>query len=252
MTANDPTEHPTPTETARDSAAAVGGLGSLFMFDGATYAPAAGLGYEGLAFYFCGRGGVLGDVEAPEVVEAFAFFEPATVAAAWDGGGAVESRAGAARRWADAAADWAGAHLAEGALDYARLAELAGRVVAAADPDGAPVFAGWRDLPVPAEPRAAALHHMNGLRELRNARHAAAVAAAGIDPHTAVVVRSPHMLGIFGWPEPHPEPDEALQARWQAAEDATDEAFGRDLGVLDAAERAEFVSLSATALAAVS
>lgn len=250
MTDTGDREHPTPTEASRASAAAVGGLPSLFMFDAATYAGAAAAGYEGLAFYFCGRGGVLGDVGAAAVTEAFAFFSPDAVATGWDSGHGVEDRDAAAHRWADAAADWARAHLPEGVVDYRRLAELAGKVVAAADPTGAPLFAGWRELPVPDDPRAAALHHLNGLRELRNARHAEAVAAAGIAPLEAVMVRSPHMVGIFGWPEPHPEPDDELRARWQAAEDDTDERFGRDLAVLDADERAEFVELADAALAA--
>jgi hypothetical protein len=241
---------PTPTEASRASAGAVGGLPALFMFDAATYAAAAAAGYEGLAFYFCGRGGVLGDVDAGAVTEAFAFFAPEAVAAGWESGRAVEDRAAAAQRWADAAADWARHHLPEGAVDYRRLAELAGKVVAAADVAGAPIVAGWRELPEPDDPRAAALHQLNGLRELRNARHAEAVAAAGISPLEAVMVRSPHMVGIFGWPEPHPEPDDELRARWQAAEDATDERFGQDLAVLDAGERAEFVELADAAQAA--
>jgi hypothetical protein len=243
-------DHPTPTETARASADAVRGLASLFMFDGRTYAGAAEAGYEGLAFYFCGRGGVLGDVDAAEVADAMVFFAPVTVAAGWVSGAAVESRAEAAARWAEACAAWARAHLPEDGLDLTRLAELAGRVVEAADPAGAPIFAGWRSLPVPDESRAAALHQLNALRELRNARHAVAVAEAGLQPLEAVMVRSAHMVGIFGWPEPHPEPDEAVTARWQAAEDVTDERFGVDLAVLSAAERAEFVDLAAAAAAA--
>lgn len=237
----------TPTETARATARAVADLSAGFMLDGATYEAGAAAGYDGIAFYYGGRGGVLGDVDADVVVEAFVFFPADTVRAGWESAGAVEDRAAAAARFAALGAAWAEAHLPEDALDYARLAELAGKVAAAADGSDAPVFAGWRDLPEPTEPRALALHRMNSLRELRAARHGAAVLAAGIEPVEALMVKTPYMADIFGWPEPRPEPDEALRARWEAAEADTDERFGNDLAVLTPAERAEFVELAEAA-----
>ena len=121
------------TDAARDAAGPVHDLAAAFMFDGATYEAAAADGYDGIAFYYAGRGGVLGDVDADVVSEAFVFFPPATIRAAWDGSADIEDRADAAARFAACAAAWAGAHLPEGAIDYARLADLAGRVVAAAD-----------------------------------------------------------------------------------------------------------------------
>lgn len=242
---------PTPTETARATAAAVGGLAAGFMLDMNTYVAAAGVGYEGLAFYFGGRGGVLGDVSVAEVIEEFVFFPDETVRAAWEQAASVESRSDAATRFAEAAEAWSAEHLPADGPDYARLAELAGKVVAAADPTGAALFAGWRDLPEPTEPRALAVHRMNGLRELRFSRHAAAVRAEGVDPVLAFMVRTPFMADIFGWPEPRPEPTEADRAAWDRAEAATDEAFGEDLAVLDATERAEFIALGEAVLAAV-
>jgi hypothetical protein len=241
----------TPLDAARDAARPVHDLAAAFMLDGATYVTAAAEGYEGIAFYYAGRGGVLGDVDADEVTEAFVFFPPASVRAAWEGSAAVEDRTASALRFAACGAEWARAHLPVDAVDYARLAELAGRVEAAADASGAPVFAGWRDLPEPTGDRELALHRMNALRELRAARHGAAVLEAGIAPVEALMVRTPYMADIFGWPEPRPEPDEALRARWAAAEDATNERFARDLAVLDADELAEFCALANAALAAV-
>lgn len=250
-----PTEQPTPTDTARATADAVGNIAAGFMLDMNTYVAAAGVGYEGLAFYFGGRGGVLGDVSVAEVIEEFVFFPEDTVRAGWEQAASVESRADAATRFAEAAVAWSAEHLpADGPDiepgDYARLAELAGKVVAAADATGAPLFAGWRDLPEPEEPRALAVHRMNGLRELRFSRHAAAVRAEGVDPVLAFMVKTPYMADIFGWPEPRPEPTEDDRAAWDRAEAATDEAFGEDLAVLDADERAEFVALTQRVLAA--
>ena len=239
------------TQTASATAAAIGSVASNFMLDAGTYQAAAEAGYGGMDFYFAGRAGVLGDASGSEVSDAVWLFEPGAVAAAWAASAAVESRASSAQRFASAAAVWADAHLDPDALDYDRLAELAGAVVSAADATGAALFAGWRDLPEPDDARALALHRMNALRELRFARHRDALVDAGIEPLDAVMVRSPYMAGIFGWPEPHPDPAQDVRDRWTLAEAATDERFGRDLAVLSADEQAVFVTLCDALVAAV-
>ncbi len=243
--------YPTPTDTARTTARTIGDLPANFMLDGATYIAAAAAGYDGIGFYYAGRGGVLGDVDASVVADAFVFFPPESVASAWDGSRQVESRAASARRFADALTAWTDLHMAPDALDYARLAELEGIVVAAADATGAPVFAGWRDLTEPDDARHRALHRMNALRELRAARHGRAVLDVGMDPVDAFMVKTPFMAAIFGWPAPETEPDEATRRRWQEAEDDTDRRFGQDLAVLDGAERAELIELLDAARRAV-
>jgi hypothetical protein len=154
----------------------------------------------------------------------------------------------AGARFAEVGHDWARTHLTDEAT-CARLAELAGTVVTRASAAGAPIFAGWRRLPRPDDAPAAALHHMNALRELRMALHGGAVLAAGIGPHAAVALRSPGMLGLFGWTEPHPDP-ELVRDAWQGAEDATDRAMGRVLANLDEADRAELVELCGVITAA--
>lgn len=221
------------------------------MLDMDMYADAAALGYEGVSFYVAGRGGVLGDVEHTVVFEAFTFFPPETVQAGWESAASVEPRSEAAARFASYAARWATANIAEdGAVDLDRLAELCGAVIAAADPTGAPVFAGWRDLPEPEGARELVVHRMNALRELRAARHGAAVREVGLDPVDAFMIRTPYMAGIFGWPEPTEGPDEAAQAKWARAEELTDDYFGADLAVLDDAELAELCTLCDELLAA--
>ena len=153
------------------------------------------------------------------VSAAFTFFEPGAVRTLWEQGRAVmpaeRGRHGVRRvlrrRWAEA-------HVPDD-LDAARLAELAGQVVAAARPACAAVFAGWRALPVPASPKAAAVHQMNALRELRLGLHGAAVDHRR--PHAArrpCRCKSPHMVPLFGWPEPADV--DGVQARWDDAEDA--------------------------------
>ena len=242
----------TPIEAARSSAKAIQELPATFMMDMQTYIDAAELGYEGIAFYYAGRGGVLGDVDAATVATAFFFFPHDSVKSGWESAAAVESRQRSAERFAGAAHRWAVEHMADGELDYERLADLAGRVVAAADGTSAPVFEGWRRLEEPSGERELVLHRLNALRELRAARHAEAVQEVGLEPVEAFMVRTPHMAGIFGWPEPESGPDDATRAAWERAEELTDERFGSDLSVLDPAELAEFCDLVAAALEAAS
>ena len=97
-------------------------------------------------------------------------------------------------------------------------------------------------LDEPEEPKALALHRLNALRELRGALHGAAVLTVGLAPVEAIAVRTPAMLSVFGWPEPHPDP-KPLHERWALAEARTDRMLGRHLAVLDDAERTQLVEL---------
>jgi hypothetical protein len=137
---------------------------------------------------------------------------------------------------------WAAEHLADG-VNYGRLAELEQKVIDAASPAGAPLFAAWAAVAEPEEPKALALHRMNVLREWRGAVHGATVVASGMEPLAAVMVRSPGMAGLFGWPEPYPDP-EPYRKEWAGAEAATDRVVGRAFAALEAAERAELVDLA--------
>ena len=240
-----------PIEAAAASGDAISGLASHFMLDMATYARGGELVYEGLDFYIAGRGGVLGDVPAGVVAAALVFFEPATVTAAWERTAGLLPRLEAGAEFAAIGHRWAEATLPDD-LDLARLAELAGKLVAGASPAGAPLFAGWRARPEPDadRPKALALHRMNALRELRGALHGAAVLAQGIDLHAAVAFRSPVMTGIFGWAEPHPD-GAAVKERWKQAQAGTERAMAPTFEALSAADRAEFVTLANAAQAAV-
>ena len=154
---------------------------------------------------------------------------------------------------AQAAEEWAGRLSRVGARAPPRRRRLAdarrarsAASCAAAPVAGAPLFAGWRALPEPADARALALHRLNGLRELRGALHGAAVLTVGLlagrgdrRAHARRCCR------VFGWPEPYPDP-EPLHDRWALAEARTDRMFGRHLAVLDADERGALVDLLGT------
>jgi len=227
---------------------AVTALSSNFMLDGATYVVGGEAGFNGMDFYGAGRAGVLGEVSADVVAASFVFFNPTVVNAAWEGSRRVMSRAAAAELFAGCLVTWADAHLDDD-VDWARLAELAGRIVDNASVGGAPVFAGWRALPVPGDAKAAALHQMNALRELRMARHGAAVTALGLEIGAVVCHASPGMAPIFGWEGTEIGPE--VPALWDQAEAMTNQATERDYAALSAEEAEEFVSLCEAAATAV-
>ncbi len=242
----------TPEETAAACAHAVSGIAAGFMLDGATYATGAAAGFAGLDFYAAGRGGALGDVDAAAVVDAFHFFEPSTVSQNWELGAKVMPPKEAAARFAECGHAWANAHLGDG-VDWARLAELLGRVNDAGDPAASPLFAGWRDMPEPPadDVKALALHRLHVAREHRFAVHAAAVRDTGLTPLEAMAVKSPHMLGIFGWTGDVPEVTDDMKAKWDQAEAATNAGLAPAYATLDEGERAELASLCEAALSAV-
>ena len=252
MSDTTPAPRATALDASRHTARAVHDVTAKFMFDMDMYAETGELGYEGIAFYVAGRGGVLGEVDHVEVFEAFTFFPLETVESAWGSSASVEPRAEAASRFAGYAARWATANIPDGTGDLTRLAELCGAVIDAADATDAPVFAGWRALPEPDGERELVVHRMNALRELRAARHAVAVRSVGMEPVEAFRVRTPYMAGIFGWPEPDEGPDEAAKELWTRAEELTDLAFAADLSVLSDEELDEFCELTDELLGVVS
>jgi len=233
-----------PLEAATASGDAINGLGTRFMLDMDTYAYGAELGYEGLDFYVAGRGGALGDVPAGVVAAAFVFWNPEQVAGAWDRTATKLSRADVAQEFAGVAHRWAEKHVPDD-VDVERLADLAGRLSDKASPAGAPLFAGWRALqePTPDRTKALAVHRMNGLRELRGGLHGAAVLSQGISPHAAVARRTPYMLDVFGWSEPHPDKDD-VRGPWTQAQVATERAMAHAYETLTESERMEFAVLA--------
>lgn len=235
-------------QTARAIAEPVNDLGGRFMLDGATYGRGAALGFSGMDFYFRGRAGVLGEVDAATVTAEMGFFEPATVAANWDSARDVMSAGEAAAAFMDCGHEWGRTHLDE-QLAASPLAELVQRVADGTaqtlEPTGGvpALFAGWRDQPWPEDGAARALHAIHLLRELRGGIHVRAVRGSGLDPHTAVVVEAGNGTAeFFGWSAPHPDP-EAARPTWQAAEDTTDGHVAATLAVLDETEQSTLVRL---------
>jgi len=232
----------TPAEAAAAIGRPIGSIGSRFMFDPDTYAGAAAHGYAGLDFYFAGRCGVLGDVDADIVNAALGFFEPASVRSLWEQGCAVAGAATAADRFGEACANWGRAHFDDG-VDLVRLNELAATAIAAAPAVLLPLFAGWRHRPVADDPAGAACQRLNVLRELRGGAHLVAVVAAGVSPFEAVLAKGgPANADLFGHTGPYPDVAH-LADRMAEIEARTDDLVAPALAALDDTDRTHLVEL---------
>lgn len=227
---------------------AVGNVGGGYMLDPVTTARGADFGLEFGEFYVLGRGGVLGDVDADVVVASFVYFEPTIVRTFWEAARAKHTPAEAVVAYTDACCAWGRDRIGRvSGLD--ELAALLGRVVEAASPLGAPLFAGWRAVPLPDDPAGRAMQLLHLARELRGGRHAVAVLAEGLSGHEALTCAAPEQVPIFGWAEPAPNAAECKAAH-EAAEVRTDRLMTPAFEVLDGDERARLVELLDEAQAA--
>lgn len=183
------------------------------------------LGIDGYRFYFLGRGGVLGDVDADVVRSAFGYFEPGFLRKKWES--AIERSSAGPR---DAAKAYLACAHEFGRARFAGLPGLDGFVDAATQVIGAvegaslPLFAGVRAEPVPTDAPAAAKHQAVVLRELRGSAHLLALTACGLDSAKAHVIKRPTELDLFGYTaETAPTVTDAHRAAWERAERLTDE-----------------------------
>jgi hypothetical protein len=240
-----------PLDAAKSLRGSVHVAGGAFLTAPETYARAPGIGLEPtLDYYIAGRCGVLGDAPAGVVVAAAVFIDPQMVTAAWERTTVVCSARDAAADLAEACHDWGRAHYAGSAA--AVVAELGGRVVRSASPVAAPLFAGWRALPTPADLPAAAALVLQQLRELRMARHAVAITAEGLTPLEAIVAGPGGSANaqMFGWAEPYPD-GEALSARRNSAEALTNQMSAQDLAPLGTSDLLALVEAAAELRASV-
>ncbi|TMS00252.1 hypothetical protein EJK15_03165 [Nonomuraea basaltis] len=209
-----------------------------------------GLGAREL--YFRGRCGVLGECGADVVNAVVVFYPPEHVEENWNGGRklpadqAVELYAEVCRAW--------GRRKLGGYDGCARISELLQRVVERAPSTGAPLFAGWRAVPLADDPPARATQLMHVVRELRGGLHANAVIAAGLHPLEATLAAAHdatpfgHTTGemiakFFTWPEPYATPAPEVVARRAAVEEVTDDLMAPMFSVLDDSESDELIEL---------
>ncbi len=208
------------------------------------------LGLSPWPAYFLGRCGVLGQAN-PDVVAAIVGFFPLDfVEDCWlqvqevDLDQGLEVCVTALDEWsANTLGGFAGAE---------RLSELASKVVREASPVGAPLFAGWRDMPARPTAEADAVQSLLALRELRGAMHLAAILAADITPREAIILGGggASNASFFGWNdlEIAPERQEQAAKARSEAERRTDRMAARTWLSLGLDERAEFAGLLDAAL----
>jgi hypothetical protein len=230
----------------------IGALGGGFMISREAKALCGQTGLGPRELYFRGRCGVLGEVHTDVVLAACVFFPADHVRESWEGGRSLPAEKAAAM-YAGACQDWGRRRL--GSFDgAARLAELLERVVANADVLGAPLFAGWRAVPLPDDPPGRAAQLLHVAREFRGGKHAVATLACGIDPLMSSLASTRlgapsgrsagHDLARFlMWPEPYPEPGEADVAARRRAEEMTDALVAPAFGVLSDTESDELIDL---------
>lgn len=208
---------------ARDLQGPLERLGSGFMVSPETASLREVLRLRGWEVYAGGRFGVLGDVDADVVSAAAVFFPIERIRTLWQAACAAAAPAELASHYARAAHAWARRRLA-GFAGAERLAALLEPLVANASVAGAPLFAGWRTLPLPDDPPARAVQLLHVLREHRGAMHALAVLASGLSPLQAVLAGPEGEPGAryFRWPVPYPVVDADLRAAHRRAEELTD------------------------------
>jgi len=225
----------TPEELVAAASRKIGNLGRSFYFTPETAAQGEKLGLDVFEFYFLGRGGVLGDVDARVVTSAFGYFKPQLVESMWNAGRAKIPPREAAAAYLECCREWGRARLSQlsGLEEFCGAAEA---VSSAANPAGLPVFAGISGAPLPPDPPGRAMQLTALLRELRGGAHLVAVLACGVPPVVAHYIRRPDFFGIFGWSDSDvPVVTAEDHAALDAADDLTDRLVLPAFAVLDEA-----------------
>ena len=151
------------------------------------------------------------------------------------------SPADAAAAFAVGIGNWAAdtfGHL-DGLGEFAASARM---VFDATVPRSQALYAGWRAMPVPDDPAAAAGLTIQILRELRFGFHIHGLSAVGMTPVEAIVVQTDTQYAqFFGWSEPFPDP-EPLREKHRQAEEITSARMAEVYEAIDAEQRAQFAA----------
>ncbi|WP_420436771.1 helix-turn-helix domain-containing protein [Candidatus Poriferisocius sp.] len=231
----------TPEETAAATGMPIATMGRSYFAADAVGQALGEAGFSGIARYIGARGGVLGDVASDVAVSGFALFHPAMIEAGWNQTNEQGSPADAAAAFAAGIGKWAAdtfGHL-DGLGDFAAAARA---VIGAAEPMSQALYAGWRAMPMPDDPAAAAGLAIQVLRELRFGFHVHGLSAVGLAPVEAIIAQAnPQHAQFFGWSEPFPDP-EPLKDKHRQAEEITSARMAEVYEAIDAEQRAQFAA----------
>lgn len=194
------------------------------------------------AFYFAGRGGMLGDVGHDVVTSAFGWFAPSAVQAMYSEGLGVASATAAAARMAEAHGKWGEKHY-EAVEGVDEIVDVTEELVDALEGSAIPLFVGWRDAARAESAPGRAAQLMQILREWRGGIHLVATTAVGLSPLEAILTNEgPGQAKFFGWSEPFPD-SAAIKAKHDEAEEITDRLCASALA--DALEKARYARFEA-------
>ena len=212
----------TPNELVAAACPKIGALGSAFYFHPDTLAKGKELELDGFRWYFLGRGGVLGDVEAPVITAAFGYFAPALVDKMWTTARQKVEPRDAGHRYMACCSDLGRSKLA-GLSGLEAYCAAADKVNAAVDPAGLSLYAGISAEPLAADVPARAMQLTAVLREFRGSAHLLAVLASGLTAQVAHFLRRPDDYKTFGYADDGPAVTDADRAKLAAAESLTDQ-----------------------------
>jgi hypothetical protein len=216
------TDHDAALEVVRATSEPIHDIGTSIYLSPDVFGWAAGWGWANpFAFYFAGRGAMLGDVGSDVVGSAMGWFHPGAVTAMYDEGVAVAGAAAAAQRMAEAHDRWGQKHLSDikGLDDIVAVTET---LVDRLEGSAIPLFAGWRAAPKSDDPAGRAAQLMQILREWRGGLHLVATTAVGLSPLEAILTNEGEgQAKFFGWSEPFPD-CQAIRDKHQEAEEITD------------------------------
>lgn len=210
-----------PREVMQATAGKLGDIGAAFYFAPETLQQGKEVGLDGFRFYFLGRGGVLGDVEAGVIRAAFGYFEPGLVEKIWSSAKEIMPPREAARLYISCAHEMGRAKFSglEGLDEFVASATT---VIAAVEGTSMPLFEAVRCEPVPDDVPAAAIHQAMVLRELRGSAHLLANTACGLETRHAHGIKRPDAFKMFGY-EAEIEVTDDDRAKWLRAEQLTDD-----------------------------
>jgi hypothetical protein len=214
--------HDAALAVVRSTSVPIHDIGSAIYLSPDVYGWAAEWGWTNpFAFYFAGRGGMLGDVNADVVNAAFGWFEPNAVKVMFTEGAAQAGAPAAAARMAEAHTLWGQKHFArvEGVDEMVDVTE---ELVDGLEGSGIPVFVGWRDAERSESAAGRAAQLMQILREWRGGLHLVSTTAVGLGPLEAILTNEgPGQAKFLGWPEPFPDCG-AIKSKHDEAESMTD------------------------------
>lgn len=220
----------------------IANMGWAFYFVPETFARGEELGLDGISFYMMGRGGVLGDVEAPVIASAFGFFNPNLVASMWDAAKKIVEPRVAGHAYMECCANFGRSRFADVAgLDA--FCEAAGAVNDAADPFGLALYSGIMAEPLVDDLAGRAMQLVTVLREFRGSAHIVALRATGLEAKVAHHIYRPDDGALFGWSEDEaPKISDEDRGLWKKAEALTDRIVLPAYSVIDDAGRHSLVA----------